>query len=129
MLTKEAKQRIKQEHIEFLERRHKELTKRLNREENERIEAERRFEIERLRQEEEDAFYRDNPNYVKYTGHDGKTKWVTREEFERKRYRKRRVRKKHHRSFTKTLWNNISVILIVVCMLLTIYLAFKLAAH
>lgn len=129
MLTEEAKYRIKQDHIEFLERRHKELVRRLEREKKEREEAEKRREIERIRQEEEDAFYDDNPNYVKYTGNDGRIKWVTREEFQRKRYRKRRVRKKHRRSFTKTLWNNISVILIVVCMLLIIYFAFKLVAQ
>lgn len=128
MLSEETKERIKREHIEFLEKRHAELVRRLDTEEKQRQEELRQLEIEKIKQAEEDALYADNPNFVKYFSRDGKTKWVTREEFNRRRYHKKRVRKKHKPSWTKQVWNKASVILIVVSMILVIYFAFKLVA-
>ena len=125
MLTEQEKKRIKSDHKAFLEKRHLDIVKKLEEEERRKTRSKQDKELERIRQEEEETYYGDNPNYVKYTGSDGTPQWVNREEFEQKKYRKRRVRKKHERSWNKKLWEKTSVFVIVIAMILIIVLAFK----
>lgn len=128
MLTEEEKNRIRQEHWDFLERRHLELTKRL--EAGERIRREREYseEMMRIKEEIEDEVYKDNPDYIKYVSHSGTTKWILREDFEKKRYRRRKIRKKHKSSLKRKLLEKGSMALIIVLMLVTMYIAFKLVS-
>ncbi|MBL7191609.1 hypothetical protein ISS30_07915 [bacterium] len=129
MLTEQEKNRIKQEHCDYLERRHQELIRRIEDEKNIQREKELQEEYERIREEEEDKLYQDNSDYVKYISHDGKPKWILREDFEKKRYKRRRVRKKHKRSLKKTLIVKGSTIFIILIMIITAVLAFRLVAQ
>jgi len=126
MLTEQEKERIINDHKAFLEKRHLDLVKKLEEEERRRARNTQDKELEKIRREEEEAFYGNDPNYVRYIGSDGSPKWMTKEEFDQKKYRKRRIRKKHERTWNKKLWEKTSVFIIVIAMILIIVVAFKL---
>jgi|GEM_PF-1831763 len=129
MLNPEEKERIVKDHIATLEKRHRELVKKLEEEEKQSLRTTEEVELDKIRREEEDAFYSGNPDYVKYIGHDGKSRWITKEEFEKKKYRRKKVRRRHERSFSRKLWERFSLILIVIGMVLAIIFAFKLVGE
>lgn len=126
MLTEEKKEEIRQQNIAYLEKKHNELIRRMEAENSRRLESEKDRELERLRREEEDVFYANNPDYVKYTSSDGSTRWITREEFERKKYRRRKVRKRHDHSIYRKIWERSSIVIIIIGMIAVIVIAFKL---
>ncbi len=129
MLSQEEKERIVNEHTSTLENRHRELVKKLEEEERLSIRTTAEIELDKIRREEEDAFYTGNPDYVKYIGHDGKSRWITKEEFEKKKYRRKKVRRRHERSFSRKLWERFSIFVIIIGMVLAIIFAFKLVGE
>ena len=129
MLSQEEKDHIVKEHISTLENRHRELVKKLEEAERQSLRTTEEIELDKIRREEEDAFFTGNPDYVKYIGHDGKSRWITKEEFEKKKYRRKKVRRRHERSFSRKLWERFSIFVIIIGMVLAIIFAFKLVGE
>jgi len=126
MLSPQEKERIEKEHIALLEKRHQELVKKMEEEEYQKRRSAEEIDLAKIRRQEEEAFYAGNPNYVKYIDHTGQSRWITREEFDKKKYRRKKVRRRHERSLSKKLWERFSIVLIVLGMVLVIIFAFKL---
>ena len=96
MLSEEEKEKIRQEIREDLEQREQRDAEEIKRRAMERagggetvepIDEQQlaEAEIQRLKQEEEDRFYRENPNYVQYVDRYGQKRWIHRKLFEEKR--------------------------------------------
>lgn len=97
MLSKEEQEKIRQQIRNELQTREKLDTERAKRQAKDGVDGEEvsqseeqqqiTDEINRLKREEEDRFYRENPNYVQYVDRFGQKRWIHRQLFEEKRRR------------------------------------------
>lgn len=125
MLTEEEKERIRQEHRSVLERRHRDLEQQVTKREAEGSDKTVKDETAAIISEEEDKFYRDKPDYIKVKDRNGNIRWMLKSEFERKRYRKYKVRKKRTHRTSKKILERLSVLLIIVAMIIIALIAYK----
>jgi hypothetical protein len=125
LLTEEEKERIRKDHRAQLEKKHRDIEGRVVEQEQMTVDKAVEDEIAAIHREEEDRFYKDKPDYVKVKDRYGNVRWMTKSEFEEKRYRKYKVRKKRkHRSSRKIL-ERLSVILIIVAMIIIAIVAYR----
>jgi adenine specific DNA methylase Mod len=125
LLTEEEKDRIRKEHRALLEKRQHELEQQVTAREQSEHEKETQGEAEEVVRAEEDKFYANKPDYVKVRDHQGNVRWMPKSEFEQKRYRKVKVRKKRTHRGSRRILERISVVLIVLAMIVIAIIAYR----
>ena len=117
MITEEEKERIRKEHRALLEKRQQELEHQVTAQEQSEHDKLVKDELETVIHEEEDKFYQDKPDYIKVKDRQGNIRWMLKSEFDQKRYRKHKVRKKRTHRSSKKILEKVSVVLIVLAMI------------
>jgi hypothetical protein len=130
MLSDEEKEKIRQDTRKELERREQQDNEELQRRAMtdsgagpsvEPIDSAQLTEAEilRLKREEEDRFYRENPNYVQYVDRYGQKRWIHRKLFEEKR----RKSKERSRARKQARWAEIRKYLLISTAILLVAIA------
>ena len=125
MLTEEDKERIRKEHRTLLEKRQHELEGQVAEQEMTQHSKLTDEEVSEIQREEEDKFYTNKPEYVKVKDRHGNVRWMLKSEFEQKRYKKYRVRKKRTHRTSKKILERLSVVLIILAMIVIAIVAYR----